>query len=97
MKRLFILLFIIALMLDLSDDGHLGKDKFVPPESPVQSLKTSTDLVSAAKPLCYHGLSIAKIQHFVLPSFAQPIKSVVQNPRKTFLSTNFSSAGGLPG
>jgi hypothetical protein len=97
MKRLFILIFIIALMLDLSGYRHLGKDKFVPPESPVQSLKTSADLVSGAEPVCHHGLPIAEVQHFILLSFAQPIKFVVQHPRKTFVSPHFSSTGGLPG
>jgi hypothetical protein len=97
MKRLVILLCVFALMLDLSDDGHLGKGKGVTPKSPVQSLETSADLYSAAKSSCHHGLPSVEVQPFSPSAYAQPIKLVVQHPRKTMVSAHLSSAGGLPG
>jgi hypothetical protein len=84
-------------MLDLSDDGHLGKGNFVAPKSPVQSLETAADLYSAAKSGCHHALSGGQVLGPSLPSYASPIKPVVQHPRKTVLSAHYSSAGGLPG
>jgi hypothetical protein len=97
MKRLVLLICILVLMCDLSDDGHLGKAKFVVPDSPVQSLETSADLYGAAKLVCHHGLPGAGIQPFSLPSYAPPISPVVQHPRKTIVNAHRSSAGGLPG
>jgi hypothetical protein len=97
MKRLFILLCVFVLMLDLSDDGHLGKGKIVTPQSPVQSLETSADLDSTAKSGCHHELSGGEVQRPALPSHTQPIKPVVQHPRKTIVTAHLSSAGGLPG
>jgi hypothetical protein len=97
MKRLVILICVVVLMLDLSDDGRLGKAKYVTPQSPVQSLETSADLDSAAKPVCHHGVPAVEVQHFSPASFAQPIKPVVQHTRKTILTAHLGSAGGLPG
>jgi hypothetical protein len=97
MKRLAIIICVFVLMLDLSDDGHLGKGKIVTPQSPVQSLETSADLSSAAESGCHHGLSGVEIQRYSPSWFAQTIKPAVQPIRKTLVATHLSSAGGLPG
>jgi hypothetical protein len=97
MKRLVILLCVFVLMLDLSYDGHLGKGKFVTPESPVQSLETSADLYSAAKSVCHHGLPGGEVQPFSSLSYPQHLKPVIQHLRKTVVIAHLSGAGGLPG
>jgi len=97
MKRTVMLICALVLVLDLSDDGRLGKATFVVPPSPVKSLEASPDHYGSAEPVCQGEQTPANFQHAPRPSPGQPVNHVVQHTRKIIISSHLSSAGGLPG
>jgi hypothetical protein len=97
MKRMVMVICILILMCDLSDDGHLGNTKFLAPHSPVKSLEVSSNHdASSAAPGCHNEPLGANFQLFSPQSRGQPPNPVVSHTRKIIVTSHLS-AGGLPG
>jgi hypothetical protein len=98
MKRMVMFICVLFLMLDMADDGCLGKAKFVNPPSPVKSLKVSCKHYGSGEPDCHHEILRANLQ-LPFPQFhSSPSNPFVsQQSRKIIFTSHLSGAGGLPG
>jgi hypothetical protein len=97
MQRMVILICALILILDLADDGRLGKGMFTVPHSPVKSLEVYSDNHGAAESACQDALLRANFQFTSHQSSGQTITPVIQPICKILFSSHLSSAGGLPG
>jgi len=97
MKRMILLICAFVLVLDLSDDGRLGKATSVVTPSPVKSLQASPGHDGSAGPVCQAEQTLANLQYAPCQSPGQPLTRVVQHTRKLIISSHLTSAGGLPG
>ena len=97
MKRTVMLICALVMVLDLSDDGRLGKATFAAPPSPVKSLEVSSDHYGSAEPVCPAEQTPANFQHAPRQSPGQPVFRFVQHTLKIIISSHLNSAGGLPG
>ena len=95
-KRTVFLICALFLLLDLADDGHLGKAKFVPPDSPVNSLKTSSEYAKSSKGDSQTDLLPANFLPPLHQSPHQPATPVIRTIHKIIVCCLLSSAGGLP-
>jgi hypothetical protein len=96
MKRAFLLIFAVLLLLDLADDGYLGKVKFVPPHSSAKTSLTSTlQSNSGGGDLRYTMPSPAHTETCDRKQF-QPILLRVHPTLKIIFSCSNGSSGGIP-
>jgi hypothetical protein len=96
MKRMVVLICALVLVLDLSDDGRLGKAASVVPHSPVKSLEVSSDHYGSVEPDCHNKLPLITFQCASRQSFGKPLCHVVQHTRKIIHFCNLTSSGGIP-
>jgi hypothetical protein len=97
MKHILISICVLFLMLDLANDGSLGKAKFVIPPSPVKSLEVSSHYYGSEAPDCFQEI-LPSNPPLPFPQFlSQSTKPLVQQSRKITFISYLSSAGGLPG
>jgi hypothetical protein len=97
MKRMLISICVLFLMLDLANDGSLGKAKFVNPPSPVKSLEVFSHYYGSEAPDCYQEI-LPSNPPLPFPQFrSQSTKPLVQQSRKIIFISYLNSAGGLPG
>ena len=93
MKRLLIILGLLALLLDLADDGSVGKAKLVAPQdsSGIVELQGNSpeDFTAAALHPAYQADLSGRFQY-------QPVAVTAFHPCKTVYSCSFFSSGGIP-
>jgi hypothetical protein len=97
MKRMIMLICALVLVLDLTDDGRLGKATSVVPHSPVKSLEVSSDHYGSVQPDCHNELPRGTSQCPSRSSLGKPVSRVVQHTLKIIHSCNPPSSGGIPG
>jgi hypothetical protein len=97
MKRMVIFICVLFLMLDLADDGGLGRAKLVSPPSPVKSLEVSYEDYGSEAPDCQHEVLPSNFSFPFPQSHSQFTKPVVHKSHKIIFTSHLSSAGGLPG
>jgi hypothetical protein len=95
-KRTILVICALVLLLDLADDGHLGNVKFVAPDSPVESLKTSCECHKSGQVESLGELPRANFLGIPYRYPSQPATPVVRTNCKIIVSSLLSSAGGLP-
>jgi hypothetical protein len=91
-----VLICALVLLLDLADDGHLGKVKFVAPLPAVKSLEAASENPESGKVDCQDELLLSIFLVRSCRSQSQPSTSLVRNIRKIIISFHPQSAGGLP-
>lgn len=96
MKRMVMLICILFLILDLADDGCLGKAKFVAPHSPVKSLEVSSNHYGSEAIDCHTEVLWGNFELPFPQSRGKPTKPVVQQSRRIIFTSHLCSAGGLP-
>jgi hypothetical protein len=96
MKRVVMLICALVLVLDLSDDGRLGKAPFVSPHSLVKSLEVSPEHYGSVELGWHNEILRDNFQDASPQSFDQPVNSVVTHTRKIIHSCNLCSSGGIP-
>jgi hypothetical protein len=97
MKRVVMFICAFVLVLDLSDDGRLGKATATVPHSPVKSLEVFFDQYGSVEPDCHNELRRVNFQCASRQSPGQPVSPVVPHTHKIIHSCNLSSSGGIPG
>jgi len=96
MKRLALFICVLFLMLDLADDGRLGKAIYVVPHSPVKSLQVSSSQNGSVEDGCHGEVWQDNFQYTPLQFPGRPIARVIQHTRKIIHNSNLSSSGGIP-
>jgi hypothetical protein len=96
MKRLLILLCALCLLLDLADDGFLGKVPIIPPHSPVNSLSFHSQAPDSDQVDFYRKGNLADLPEITGQFSFQQAALGVQPPRKIIVTPHLASAGGLP-
>jgi hypothetical protein len=94
-KRAILLICLIALALDLAQDGALGKANFVAPHSPVKSLITSLHHFGGSTPGTLANWPPVNAGRLYFCHRSQKV-AVAQNHLKRIYSYKFSSSGGIP-
>jgi hypothetical protein len=97
MKRLVLLMCILALIGDLTDNSHLGKTKFVAPVSPNKSLQVSSNRYGSELNDYQQDILQVNFKFPVPQPRGQPAKHVIQQIRKISFTSNRTSAGGTLG
>jgi hypothetical protein len=97
MQGVIILMCALVLMIDLTDDGRLGKANFSPPCSLVKSLNAPSQPNSSDKAVCQAERTPGDFRCGPCQSPGQPKDPVVQHTLKMIVSFRVSSAGGLSG
>jgi hypothetical protein len=97
MKRLIFFICVLFLLLDLADDGCLGKVKFVAPQSPGKYLEVSAKHYGPEAFDCHPEILPGDVRLTFPQSRGQPTKPLVPQSGKIVFVFHLSSAGGLPG
>jgi hypothetical protein len=95
MKRVVLLILVLLLLIDLGEDGCLGKATFVAPQSSAQTSLTSPLLDCSGKvgppyTLPSDGGEISPLLQF------QPVTLLVQPALKIIIYNHTGSSGGIP-
>jgi hypothetical protein len=95
MKRVVLLILVILMLIDLGEDGCLGKAKFVPPQSFAETSLTSPLLDCSGKVDSHYKLppgcwEISRLMQF------QMVTQRVQPVLKIIIYNNNGSSGGIP-
>jgi hypothetical protein len=96
-KRAVLIICLIAMIIDLTQDGALGKASFVPPHSSHKPLIASPHQFGAST--IDDAPAKAPPATGVRPPYYQPSTyaiTMAQNYPKFIYSCHFSSSGGLP-
>jgi hypothetical protein len=96
MKRGVLLILALLLLLDLADDGYLGKAKFVPPYSTAKTSLTSAPQYDTGKIDSSGSLPSPDWRDMSGPRHLQPVMPLVQLARKIITPCNNGSSGGIP-
>jgi hypothetical protein len=95
-KRTVLLICALVLLLDLADDGYLGKVKYVAPDSPAKSLDFSVENHKSGTVDFHPDLLAANFPGTPCQSLSQPATPVVWTAVKIIVSSLLASSGGLP-
>ena len=95
MKRAVLLIFVLLLMIDLGEDGGLGKVTFVAPTSSAKTSLSSPLLPCSGKLYCRHTLLLEGWEISRLVQLQQ-VTLEIQPALKILIFTNTSSSGGIP-
>jgi hypothetical protein len=96
MKRAFLLIFALLLMIDLAEDGCLGKASFIPPHSSAKASVTSPYPHGSGNPDSPHVLALPDLQGPCSPGRS---RLVTYRIRQTFKISEYcftGSSGGIP-
>jgi hypothetical protein len=97
LKRLAILICALCLLLDIADDGFIGKVPIVSQHSPVKSLEVYSDPHGSAESTWQTARLPSNVQYPPKKSPVRTITPVIKPVCKIIFSSHQSSAGGLPG
>ncbi len=96
MKRGILLIVALLLVLDLAEDGYLGRAKFVPPHSSAKTSLTSSPQFDSAK---IDSSDLPPSQNWAkipCPRQVQPVMQPAQQSLKITTYCNNGSSGGMP-
>jgi hypothetical protein len=96
MKRVVLLLLVLLLLIDLGEDGGLGKGTFVAPQSSAKTSVTSSHHPDSAKTDFRHGLSFKDLPGSPAYGNVRPITLRSPLTLKIIHCCHLSSCGGLP-
>ena len=96
MRRLFLLIFVLFLVVDLADDGFPGKARFVSSLSPsaVSAVSSLHDNVDQVDSWCEPPLRVARggSNYYQVRILTRNVQQIL----KKISSCHISSSGGLP-
>jgi len=95
MKRVVLLILVLLLVIDLAEDGCLGKAKFAPPHSFAKTSLTSPLLDCSGKVDSHYKLPTGCWGRSRLMQF-QTVTQWVQPVLKIIIYNNNGSSGGIP-
>jgi hypothetical protein len=96
MKRGIVLIVMLLLLIDLGQDGCLGKAVLVPPDSSAPTSLTSPPQYEAGKVDSHYKLSLAKSGSTSGWWQFQPLSLRVQPALKIITCCHTTSSGGIP-
>lgn len=95
MKRVVLLILVLLLLIDLSEDGCLGKAMFVAPDSAAKASLISSLLDCSVKVDSRYTLSSQGGEISLLVQF-QPVTLLVKPALKIIICNHTGSSGGIP-
>jgi hypothetical protein len=96
MRRFLMLIFVLLLLVDLADDGFLGKARFVSPVSPLSGSVASSHQYAAEQVDSWCELPLRNSPGIFNHYQNQPISCSFLNNLKKISSWHTSSSGGIP-
>lgn len=95
MKRAVLLILVVLLLLDLGEDGHLGKVTFGPADSAAKTSLTSPPQYDSGNINSHYGVPAANYRELPIRLQFQPVKIRVQLTLKIITYCHTCSSGGL--
>jgi hypothetical protein len=96
MQRVIVLMVMLLLLIDLGQDGCLGKAVLVPPDGSAGSSLTSSPQYEAGKADSHHKLSLANSRGLSGWWQCQPVSLRVQPALQIIIYCHTNSSGAIP-
>jgi hypothetical protein len=96
MKRVVLLILVLLLVIDLGQDGHIGKATFVPADSAAKPSLTSPPQYDCGNVDSHYTRPVANYWEMSGRCQFQPIEILVQPALKIITYCHTGRSGGLP-
>lgn len=96
MKRMVIFICVLFLMLDIADDGCLGKAKFNLPQPQAETSLTSSYHPDSNQTDFHHKLTATDLPGIHRLEYTQPVTLCVLPTIRIIHCCHLSSSGGIP-